>query len=477
MQLIILANVYIWQVAEEIIMFMPGIPQTVFEYTTFFIFDGTTAALIYLLIRYVFTQRPTRKIGAVTFGNVFFMLIFSALHFITRIYIFSNPSPSTYTIVSIVVYVVLALDLLIRYGKAMFQNAVLLFSYDMIFAMPHTAIIMVNQTFNEAATVNYISNVEQIPLFLLNYVLYHGFQLISIYIIYRLRKIARFHWLFIILFSLVLHIYHYNVQSWNYTGYDLLLRFTLTLIVGFGTPFIIMFISNILYNRRVYQENRYLTEITQAQKEYYISLQAHQESVRKMRHDIVNHVRTIQYMSQRNENITAYANEVADTFEAAEQARIDYCDNSMVNAVLASKLSALDETDIQVECNIRLEKNLPIKDIHLTTIFFNLLDNAIRSCQQVVGDRKLSIQSGMKHGGLAIVIKNSIPETEKKRPKKITDFVSKKGLGLQIVYDIVKLYSGTMITDYHEGLYISTIYLPFEKDSTNTEQVEHTSKS
>lgn len=134
-----------------------------------------------------------------------------------------------------------------------------------------------------------------------------------------------------------------------------------------------------------------------------------------------------------------------------------YCNHSLLNAILHDKLLAAQNLKIQVSYNILMPERIDIALNELASILFNLLDNAIESCQNVPESTRF-IRLETKYVGrmLSIHMENSKnAEIIFKKQTTKTDILS-HGFGLSIIEDIVLAHNGTynwLDTAVHSNLF------------------------
>ena len=118
-------------------------------------------------------------------------------------------------------------------------------------------------------------------------------------------------------------------------------------------------------------------ETFQYQQSYYQELEQNQQTVRRLRHDMKNHLNIIGTFLRDNEIEQAkeYFQELNQEF--ASNLKV-YCPNKIVNAVLNSKEQLALDSNIQCDFQIDLETSPKIDDIDLCSILGNTIDNAIR---------------------------------------------------------------------------------------------------
>ena len=147
-----------------------------------------------------------------------------------------------------------------------------------------------------------------------------------------------------------------------------------------------------------------------------------------------------------NEQNSSKAKELTDNFLADFQhTRLHpYCEDNLILAILDSKRLIAEQSNIQVDYQIILPENSIIESPDLSSVLFNLLDNAIDACR-ISGIEKpfLSLHLSTSKGFLVVIVKNSKdPHIQFTHSTTKSDTVT-HGLGLSIVEDLCRKYDGS----------------------------------
>lgn len=136
----------------------------------------------------------------------------------------------------------------------------------------------------------------------------------------------------------------------------------------------------------LYQKNLALTEENrqkQFEQQQFELLNNTNQILRSWKHDFQNHLTTIQIMmeNQKYQETQAYLNTISqDLNKSSWQVRTG---NSIIDAVLTSKLPRIQDGNIEFIHSIFLPDRLPLGSIELTSLLGNLMDNAIDACEQI----------------------------------------------------------------------------------------------
>lgn len=100
------------------------------------------------------------------------------------------------------------------------------------------------------------------------------------------------------------------------------------------------------------------------------------DEMQKYKHDINNHLRTLQYLKKSNPiKMHDYLKDLIGKFDDIETTHRFYSKQPIINAILSEKVN--ENTQINFNINIQCQEALFINDLDLNIILSNLLDNAI----------------------------------------------------------------------------------------------------
>lgn len=190
-------------------------------------------------------------------------------------------------------------------------------------------------------------------------------------------------------------------------------------------------------------ENALLGKQIDGQKEHYMALTAQYEDIRHMRHDIDNHLHTIQILLQNGQNAAAAAYAAELRPDGSYQPHLGQCENPVVDAFLFNRVSELRTQGIAVDEEIALPADIGISNVSLISAFGNLLDNASEACGQT-GDEHISIKALIRRGYLVIETENLLPEAETDSKKRRIPELP-RGVGFHILDELAEKYEGEFI--------------------------------
>lgn len=133
------------------------------------------------------------------------------------------------------------------------------------------------------------------------------------------------------------------------------------------------------------------------------------------------------------------------------QYKNEFSQNMIINTIMSYKLNLPENSQISVENHIHLSTQTFVSDIDLSSLFFNLLDNALNATR-CSSQPSLIINIDEKYNCLRIQIQNTYDKNH------ITQNKKGHGYGLRIIQDIVNTYQGEMIIQ-KDDMFCVTVYL------------------
>ena len=134
-------------------------------------------------------------------------------------------------------------------------------------------------------------------------------------------------------------------------------------------------------NGELRAQNRLLQSQVRDQQEYYAALAEHYRNVRRMRHDIDNHIYTIQsLLEDGKQNDAARYTEQLVKAQQAEKPVLEGCENTVAASFLLHRQKELEEKGIRLRCEVALPAQPGLDEIDLICALGNMLDNAEEAC-------------------------------------------------------------------------------------------------
>ena len=223
-------------------------------------------------------------------------------------------------------------------------------------------------------------------------------------------------------------------------------------------------------------QNELLQKQVFAQQEHYSALTEHYEDIRRMRHDIDNHLYTIKALlaDGNTEEAVRYADEVykADLF--APKSLLG-CENTVVASFLLHRQKELYGRKVSLDLDVSVPGSLCISNLDLICAVGNLLDNAAEACSGIP-DPVIHLNIRFLDPYLQMTVRNPYLEESNKKPRRIPEL--SRGVGQEILSQLVRRYDGHMEQNPSDGIYTVHLFLkniaPEEPPPNSTDYVTHT---
>lgn len=197
--------------------------------------------------------------------------------------------------------------------------------------------------------------------------------------------------------------------------------------------------------------------------------------MRGWRHDYRNHIQVMKvYLDDgETEKLGRYLEDLKLDLNSVDT--VVKTGNTMIDAILNSKLSLAYKRDIDVSVRAVVPKNVGVPDIDLCVIIGNLLDNAMEACAKAGSDLRpwMRIFIGILKGQLYISVSNSMSGNVKKTrgaaAKAPAMYATTKnaggehGYGLIRIDDIAARLGGYVNRQHEAGVFATEVLLPLKK--------------
>lgn len=238
--------------------------------------------------------------------------------------------------------------------------------------------------------------------------------------------------------------------AWN--GYGLILVNVLLLFAMNGCS--VYFYRLVTKGYEAEKQYRLYRQREELVYEHYQKLEQNYQASRKIVHDMKNHMQAMMklYEEGQTEEAHSYGLEVFHLLN--QTGHMWYTENRMLNIILNEKLSEEEMKEVVLTLDIEEHSLDGIREIDLTTIFANLLDNAIEALGvQEEHDKFLKIYVGRVRDFLMIELSNSKGRRRKKKE-------NHQGLGLKNVKEAIDKYEGTCTIEENEKQYRVILMIP-----------------
>ena len=189
------------------------------------------------------------------------------------------------------------------------------------------------------------------------------------------------------------------------------------------------------------------------EQNYYESVEARREELAKIRHDYNNILTSVLGLLDmgKQEEAEKALRTLLGRVEGTRE--FPYCGVPIVNAILSDKEMVCRKNKIHLRTDLLFSEKCSVAPLDLCSIFSNLLDNAIRACEELPEERRTIDLSARNQGDyLLIRCDNPAEEAHGHRPKGT-------GYGKKILKDIAERYQGEFRANYAEGVFTARLIL------------------
>lgn len=194
------------------------------------------------------------------------------------------------------------------------------------------------------------------------------------------------------------------------------------------------------------------------QYRYYAELEQKYRESRKIIHDMKNHLQAVEHLYQAKDGQEQGGAYVKDLYHMLNLlGEKYYSSNRMLNIICNDKLSLARHPAVAISVEIGDVDFSDLRDIDITTIFANLLDNALEAAEDFGEGAYLNLKIQEVHHFRVISIVNASRPGMKKE--------GHMGVGLENVRRTVEAYQGTMQCEIVGEEYRVSVMLPGKEDS------------
>lgn len=242
-------------------------------------------------------------------------------------------------------------------------------------------------------------------------------------------------------------------------------------IMGITSIIILANISLVILIRKM--SNDYVTKLEyknyqekmEAEYNYYLQMETEHERVRRLYHDINNHLACIKGLMQDDKQLSKYIKGLEKEIPSIKQT-FD-TGNKVVDTLLRQKSVMCQKENINLQSRIDLRKAKFIEDKDYCSIFANALDNAIEACGKIEEpyNKYINIETDYIKQFLVIKIKNSkINPIMVKDKQYITNKQNKllHGFGLKNIKSCVEAHNGEMLVQHTDNEFYLKLVIPLD---------------
>lgn len=200
----------------------------------------------------------------------------------------------------------------------------------------------------------------------------------------------------------------------------------------------------------------------ETKNDYYEKVEESQNQIRRLYHDMNNHLYNIQMMNKSSEDASDYIVSLQNELNEARKTRVS--GNSLFDIIVDEKINICKNKGIEFDIDVDSKNTGFIKNMDMSSILANILDNAIEACDKMTSNKKYIKLTSMWADDMFVIICENSKENEVKKigDRFITDKLNKSehGIGIKSVEKSVKNYDGNMMIFCDDNLFKVKIMIP-----------------
>lgn len=179
-------------------------------------------------------------------------------------------------------------------------------------------------------------------------------------------------------------------------------------------------------------------------------------------HDVNKHISMIEGLYQNGQRNTAisYTRQINEILRPLVP--IQYVNNAILNCLLADKVRVAERYHIALHTEISTADINFMKPVDITTLFGNLLDNAINACRKCEGGTYINLLMHAHREMISIRVENSTFQTMSVSEGKLSGALW--GIGMLNIQRCVETYNGSIIYRSQDKALICDILLCRSED-------------
>ena len=200
----------------------------------------------------------------------------------------------------------------------------------------------------------------------------------------------------------------------------------------------------------------------ETKNDYYEKVEESQNQIRRLYHDMNNHLYNIQMMNKSSEDASDYIVSLQNELKEARKTRVS--GNSLFDIIVDEKMNICQSKGIDFKIDVDSKNTGFIKNMDMSSILANILDNAIEACDKMTSNKKYIKLTSMWSDDMFVIICENSKENDVKKigDRFITDKLNKSehGIGIKSVEKSVKNYDGNMMIFCDDSLFKVKIMIP-----------------
>lgn len=261
-----------------------------------------------------------------------------------------------------------------------------------------------------------------------------------------------------------------KLERFNLHSEQYILNYIVTpkLILASTIVLVLLFVK-IIKDNKIKSQNEIMKNKLDMQYEHYLSVQESHMKVRKLYHDINNHINTIDNLKNNSEEVNEYVSNLKGEIE--EFKSIYNTGNMILDIIINEKSEICNKKGIKFTCDINFSKVNFIKPMDVSSIFANILDNAIEACDKIHDDninKYIRIKGTISKSYFVLKCENSkVNHIKVNKNIFLTDKIDKfkHGIGIQSIKSSLEKYEGEILFEDEKDKFTLNIYIPLNHNT------------
>ena len=200
--------------------------------------------------------------------------------------------------------------------------------------------------------------------------------------------------------------------------------------------------------KRLTEENYNLAVQQQLLAAHYNAVREQVERERRFRHDIKNHLETMEYLLSVPDSQPDISRQYEQEIKRlGRDFRIrEWTDNAVVNVALHNKFRQCEREGIEVQADIHAESLQGFDELAILTILYNLFDNAVEANRHLKAGKKKYLHLSIVRNGQNLLLRFENPKEKTYGPrngqKTSKEDQVNHGLGIQILKETAQRQRG-----------------------------------
>ena len=239
------------------------------------------------------------------------------------------------------------------------------------------------------------------------------------------------------------------------------------LLIPFLNLYLFYLFNKVVQNNEMKKQLALYDQASDLQYRYYHEMEQKLEDSRKTVHDMKNHLQAMErlYQTGEAEKGRQYGDDLRKLLNSFSQDY--YTDNRVLNIVINDKAERGRMSGVPVDCALNQIDLSFMKEMDITTIFANLLDNAIEAaCES--GEPWTKLKADNVRDFIVISVENSMKKSlalNESRMKSSKE--GHQGYGLKNVKRVLEKYNGHLRIETGENTFKVSLFIPVQTEVKN----------